>query len=270
MAFCLFFGLCGLLLGSFLNVCIVRLPAGESVVSPRSHCRQCKQPIANRDNIPLLSYLLMGGACRACGSRISWHYPAVESATCVLFVMCCMRFSPVWLGGCWALLCFFLLGLAIMDAETLLLPDWFTLPGLLAGVVFAALRPGLEDSGWAWATAVRAAGWSLLAAAAAASGLLLITGVYWLVRRRMGMGLGDVKLLAMLAAWLGLRQTGLVLFLAVIAGALYGLGMILVNRRPGTSPGQLRVPFGTMLSLAGLYSIFLGERTLGWYAQFFH
>jgi leader peptidase (prepilin peptidase) / N-methyltransferase len=95
------------------------------------------------------------------------------------------------------------------------------------------------------------------------------------VRRRMGMGLGDVKLLAMLAAWLGLRQTGLVLFLAVVAGALYGLGMILVNRsgvnrRADTSPGQLPVPFGTMLSLAGLYSIFLGERTLGWYMQLFH
>jgi leader peptidase (prepilin peptidase)/N-methyltransferase len=103
----------------------------------------------------------------------------------------------------------------------------------------------------------------------AAAALLLIAGAYWLVRRRMGMGLGDVKLLAMLAAWLGLRQTGLVLFLAVVAGALYGLGMILLNRRPGTSPGQLPVPFGTMLSLAGLYSIFLGERTLHWYAQFF-
>jgi leader peptidase (prepilin peptidase)/N-methyltransferase len=110
-----------------------------------------------------------------------------------------------------------------------------------------------------------------LAAAAAAAALLLIAGAYWLLRRRMGMGLGDVKLLAMLAAWLGLRQTGLVLFLAVVAGALYGLGMILVNRKGDTSsPGQLPVPFGTMLSLAGLYSIFLGERTLGWYLQFFH
>jgi leader peptidase (prepilin peptidase)/N-methyltransferase len=104
--------------------------------------------------------------------------------------------------------------------------------------------------------------------------LLLIAGAYWLARRRMGMGLGDVKLLAMLAAWLGLRQTALVLFLAVIAGALYGLGAILSARR-GVSgedeipAGQLPIPFGTMLCLAGLYTIFLGERTLGWYAQFF-
>ena len=134
--------------------------------------------------------------------------------------------------------------------------------------------PGLEGAAWAWGTAIRAAGRSLLAAAVAAAALLLIAGVYWLARRRMGMGMGDVKLLAMLAAWLGLRQTGLVLFLAVIAGALYGLGTILCNRRNEAtrhSPaGQLPVPFGTMLSLAGLYSIFLGERTLGWYMQFFH
>jgi leader peptidase (prepilin peptidase) / N-methyltransferase len=107
--------------------------------------------------------------------------------------------------------------------------------------------------------------------------LLAIAGGYWLARRRMGMGMGDVKLLAMLAAWLGLRQTGLVLFLSVIVGALYGLGIILLRRRNDggeeeeqVAAGQLPVPFGTMLSLAGLYSIFLGERTLGWYMKFFH
>jgi leader peptidase (prepilin peptidase)/N-methyltransferase len=267
---CIFFGVFGLLLGSFLNVCILRLPAGESVVWPGSHCRQCDQPIAARDNIPVLSYLLLGAACRACGSRIAWRYPVIELATCALFVTCCLRFSFSWLAGCWALLCFLLLGLAVMDAETLLLPDVFTLPGLVAGVVFAALRPGLEGGEWAWETALRAAGWSLLAAAVGASALLLVAGAYWLARRRRGMGLGDVKLLAMLAAWLGLRQTGVVLFLAVVAGALYGLGTILLRRRDEVSPGQLPVPFGTMLSAAGLYSIFLGERTLGWYLKFFH
>jgi len=269
MIACFFFAICGLLLGSFLNVCIVRLPAGESVVRPRSHCRQCNQPIANRDNIPVLSWLLLGAKCRACGERIPWHYPVVELATCVLFTMCCLNFSPSWLAGCWALLCFLLLGLAVTDAETLLLPDWFTLPGLVAGVVFAGLRPGLERGDWAWQTGLRAAGRSLLAAALFAAALLLIAGAYWLVRRRMGMGMGDVKLLALLAAWLGLRQTALVLFLAVIAGALYGIKLILWRSREGPA-GQLAVPFGTMLSLAGLYSIFLGERTLGWYLQFFH
>lgn len=272
---CIFFGTCGLLLGSFLNVCIVRLPVGESVAWPRSHCRQCDRPIANWDNIPVLSWLLLGASCRACGGRISWHYPAVELATCILFVMCCLRFSPGLPAAGWALLCFLLLGLAVMDADTLLLPDKFTLPGLAAGIGFAALRAGLRDG--AWMPAFRAAEHSLLAAGVAAAVLLLIAGAYWLARRRMGMGLGDVKLLAMLAAWLGLPQTALVLFLAVIVGALYGLAMILFRRRQDQVEGeeqlpmaQMPVPFGTMLSLAGLYSIFLGERTLRWYTQFFH
>ena len=272
---CIFFGICGLLLGSFLNVCIVRVPVGESVAWPRSHCRQCDQPIAGWDNIPVLSWLLLGAACRACGGRISWRYPAIELATCTLFVMCCLRFSPGWPAACWALLCFLLLGLAVMDAETLLLPDVFTLPGLAAGILFAGLRAGLRAG--AWTAGLLAAWHSLLAAVVAAAVLLLIAGGYWVARRRMGMGLGDVKLLALLAAWLGLPQTALVLFLAVIVGALYGLGMILLFRRQDKPKGddqlpigQMPVPFGTMLSLAGLYSIFLGERTLRWYTQFFH
>jgi leader peptidase (prepilin peptidase)/N-methyltransferase len=260
-------------LGSFLNVCIVRVPVGESVAWPRSHCRQFDQPIASWDNIPVLSWLLLGAACRACGGRISWRYPAIELATCTLFVMCCLRFSPGLPAACWALLCFLLLGLAVMDADTLLLPDLFTVPGLGAGIAFAGLRAGLREG--AWMPVFRAVWHALLAAAVAAAVLLLIAGVYWLARRRMGMGLGDVKLLAMLAAWLGLPQTALVLFLAVIVGALYGLGMILSHRRQDKAGdqlpiGQMPVPFGTMLSLAGLYSIFLGERTLRWYVQFFH
>jgi leader peptidase (prepilin peptidase)/N-methyltransferase len=275
---CLFFGLFGLLLGSFLNVCIVRLPAGESVVWPRSHCRQCDQPIASWHNVPVLSWLLLGGACRKCGGRISWRYPLIELAISILFLICCLRFSFGWPAAFWALLCFLLLGLAVMDAETLLLPDWFTLPGLVSGIVFSGLRPGLETGVWTWSATVRAAGLSLLYGAVAAAALLLIAGAYWLARRRVGMGMGDVKLLAMLGAWLGLRETGLVLFLAVVAGAIYGVGTILFRRRTGSRTGnddqlpagQLPVPFGTMLSLAGIYSIFLGERTLGWYAQFFH
>ena len=163
------------------------------------------------------------------------------------------------------MLCFLLLGLAVMDAETLLLPDWFTLPGLLAGVAFSALDGG----NWAWQTGLRAAGRSLLAASVAAAALLLIAGAYWLVRRRMGMGMGDVKLLAMLAAWLGLQQAALVLFLAVIAGALYGVILILWHPREGPA-SQLAIPFGTMLSVAGLYSVFLGERTLALYLQLLH
>ena len=111
---CLFFGLFGLLLGSFLNVCIVRLPVGESVVWPRSHCRQCDEPIANWDNVPVLSWLLLGGACRKCGGRISWRYPLIELAVCILFLICCLNFSFGWLAAFFycvaAALCFGALG----------------------------------------------------------------------------------------------------------------------------------------------------------------
>jgi len=267
---CLFFAAFGLLMGSFLNVCIVRLPLGESVVRPRSHCRQCGAPVAAWDNIPLLSWVLLRGKCRACGAPVSWQYPLVEAAVCTTFITCCLNFS---LGPAvaWGLLCFLLIGLAVMDAQTLLLPDAFTLPGLLAGLIFSAIRPGLERDDWSGQAALRSAGIALLAAALAASVLLLIAGAYWLVRRRMGMGMGDVKLIAMLAAWLGLAQAGLVLFLAVIAGALYGVALLLAGRgKSGESSGQLMVPFGTMLCLAGIYSLFVGERTLHWYLQFFH
>jgi leader peptidase (prepilin peptidase)/N-methyltransferase len=258
---CILFGVCGLLLGSFLNVCIVRLPAGESVVQPRSHCRSCGQPIAAWDNIPVLSWLMLKGACRGCGERIPWLYPLVELATCGLFVMCCLHFFASWQAGAWALLGFLLLGLAVMDAETLLLPDVFTLPGLAAGVVFAGLERG-----------VRGAGLSLLAAAAGAATLLLISGLYWLLRRRVGMGMGDVKLLAMLGAWLGIQQTALVLFLGVIVGAIYGVGILVFHRREADPlpASQFPVPFGTMLCAAGIYSIFFGPQTLQWYLQFFH
>src|SRR6202041_1681726 len=180
---------------------------------------------------PVLSWILLGAACRACGGRISWRYPAIESATCILFVICCLHFGFSWVAGFWALLGFLLLGLAVMDAETMLLPDWFTIPGLAAGIVFSALRPGLESGVWTYASALHAAAFSLLAAAIAAAALLLIAGAYWLARRRMGMGMGDVKLLAMLAAWLGLRQTAVVLFLAALAGTLYGLPLMLFHRR---------------------------------------
>jgi leader peptidase (prepilin peptidase)/N-methyltransferase len=267
---CIFFAVSGLLIGSFLNVCILRLPLGESIVAPRSHCRHCQQPIANLDNIPVLSWLLLGGACRSCGNRISWQYPLIESATCALYITCCLKFSPPSAAG-WAVLCFLLLGLAAMDAETLLLPDLFTLPGLAAGIVFAALRPGLESGVWNYSASLRAVGWSVLSAMVAAAALLLIAGAYWLARRRMGMGMGDVKLVAMLGAWLGLSLTALTVFLAVILGALYGLGMILFRKKEDIQPpGQLAVPFGTMLCVSGLYCIFLGQRTLDWYMQFFH
>jgi leader peptidase (prepilin peptidase) / N-methyltransferase len=157
-----------------------------------------------------------------------------------------------------------------MDAQTMLLPDLFTLPGLVLGVLFAGLRGAFRGAEPNAMAGLRSAAIASLAALLAAGILLLLLGVYWSVRRRQGMGMGDVKLLAMLAAWLGPPKTALAFFLAVVAGAAYGLLLIVVKRsEEGFTAGQLAIPFGTFLSFAGLYSIFLGDRTAAWYWQLF-
>jgi leader peptidase (prepilin peptidase) / N-methyltransferase len=267
----IFCALAGLAFGSFLNVCISRLPRGESVVRPRSHCRKCGEMISNRDNIPLLSWVVLKGRCRSCGAAIHWRYPLVEICTCLLFIACLFRFSEIWQVTAWAVFCWLLLGLAVMDAETMLLPDGFTIPGIVLGVLFAGLRGTVANEAFNLGAGWKAAGFSLLDAGCAAMFLLLVFGTYWLARRRRGLGMGDVKLIALLGAWLGLPRTALAFTLAAFLGAVYGLALLgrPTAKRKGTA-STLAIPFGTFLCLGGLYAVFLGDRTLRWYAQFFH
>lgn len=261
----IFVALLGLAFGSFLNVCIARLPRHESIVSPPSHCPHCGAPILTRDNIPLLSYLLLGRRCRSCHGAISWRYPAVELANASLWLACFLQFGTTPQAAAMAILCFLALGLAVMDAETMLLPDAFTLPGIALGILWTAVG---ADGGWL--EKLRAAGMSALWAAAAAGVILLIRAAYWLVRRREGMGLGDAKLFAMLAAWLGWQQALLILFLAVIVGALYGVLILARRGRDRTNtPIPARVPLGSFLCVATIYAVFLGPQTVGWYLGFF-
>src|SRR5271163_1129073 len=137
--------LAGLAFGSFLNVCISRLPRHESVVSPRSRCPQCLTPILTRDNIPLLSWALLRGRCRSCGVRIAVRYPLVEAVTAALFLLCFLEFGLTPRGIASAVLCWLLVGLAATDAETLMLPDALTLPGLALGVIYSGLM-GVDGS----------------------------------------------------------------------------------------------------------------------------
>src|SRR5271170_5683833 len=141
----IFCGLLGLVFGSFLNVCISRLPRHESVAAGRSRCPECGKPIRALDNVPLLSFLVLRGRCRDCGERISWRYPAIELATAALWVLCWLEFGLSVEGVGSAVLCFLLLGLAAMDAETMLLPNAFTLPGIVLGVIFSGAMCG---GGW--------------------------------------------------------------------------------------------------------------------------
>jgi len=217
----IFAGLLGLAFGSFLNVCLSRWPAGESIVQPRSHCRQCGRTLAWWENVPLLSWLALRGRCRTCRAWISWRYPLVELAVGVLWAMIAWQsynaFFPFEFAAGMMLFSWALVGLAVLDAEHLWLPDAMTLPGIALGFCWWFLQG--EQVGWAlhmppapWEDA-EDIGKRLLAILAAAGLILLIRWLYWLIRRREGIGLGDAKLMALLAAWLGLP------------GALLALGL---------------------------------------------
>lgn len=242
----------GLVFGSFLNVCISRLPHHRSIVRPRSHCPHCGAAISARDNIPLLSFFLLRRRCRSCRGPIAWRYPAIELATAALWLLCWLRYGPTLQAGGMAMLCFLLLGLAAMDAETMRLPDAFTLPGIFLGILYSGLIGGHFRS------YLISAVW----AAAAAAILLAISGMYWLVRRRFGMGVGDAKLIAMIATWLGPGLSLLVLFLAFAGAAIYGIAISLARRR---FEATAALPFGSFLCAAAIYTAFRGNQTLVWY-----
>jgi len=255
----------GLAFGSFLNVCISRLPRHESLVRPRSRCPRCGAMIRPFDNIPILSWLLLRGRCRSCRQRIAWRYPAVEFATAALFLLCYLSFGLTFVGVGIAVLCFLLLGLAVMDAETMRLPDAFTLPGIVLGIVFF----GVEESffGDLHHFFPRKLLLSTMVAAGAALFLLLIRWLYYLVRHREGLGIGDVKLFAMIAAWLGAAPSMLVLLLACVAAALFGILNAVLSRSKRSFGARL--PFGSFLCAAALFTIFRGEPIIRWYLHFY-
>jgi leader peptidase (prepilin peptidase)/N-methyltransferase len=265
----------GLALGSFLNVCISRLPRHDSVVRPPSHCPHCKARIAAYDNIPLISFLLLRGRCRNCQKRIAWRYPLVEASVAGLIVVNVFFNGIQFWSIASSVFCALLLALAVCDAETMQLPDALTLPLLGLGVLYRA-GDGLfgemhRGAAYAWHAALALGLRGAISAAATALALLLLRWIYALVRRRQGLGLGDVKLAAAIAAWLGARQMCVVFFLAVVTGALTALLVLaLRGHKRAKSEGPLAVPFGTFLALAGIYCGFLGEATLIWYLNFFH
>ena len=239
----------GLMLGSFFNVCIARLPQGESVVSPPSHCPKCQAPIQWYDNIPVVSYLVLGAKCRACRAPISIRYPIVEIVTALAFVAQAAMFldQPVLLASrlVFTSMLIILFG---TDYDTQRLPNVITLPGIVVGVIFSLFAPpGIVSS---------------LIGAAVGAGIL--QAVRWLWKRWRGvdgMGFGDVKMLAAIGAFLGWRQVWVVLFLASFTGAIVGIALSLGRGRSM----QTRLPFGTFLALAAYAASLIGERLLDWY-----
>lgn len=242
-------GVLGLMVGSFLNVVIGRLPAGESIVSPGSRCPACGTAIRWSDNIPVLSYLVLGGRCRACRAPISLRYPLVEVVTAAAFMLQAFVFldEPVVLAQ---RLVFtgLLVALFGTDLETQRLPNVLTLPGIAVGLAFSVVvPPGLVAA--------------LFGVALGASILALIRWGWERATGVEGMGLGDVKMIAMIGAFLGWQQVWVVLFLSSIAGAVIGVLLAALGGRTM----QTRLPFGTFLALAAYAASLVGPGLVAWY-----
>jgi leader peptidase (prepilin peptidase)/N-methyltransferase len=289
----IFAGLLGLAFGSFLNVCLSRWPAGESIVRPRSHCRQCVRTLAWWENVPLISWLALRGRCRTCRAWIGWRYPLVEASMALLWICATWRLfaalayainyneGPIkdvygTLGEAIPLMLFYwlLVALAVLDAENLWLPNWITLPGIILGFaskIFSLVlitRLGGPDvfekeKYGAYGFALR---W-LLGILTAAALILLIRWVYWLICHREGFGLGDAKLMALLAAWLGLPGALLSFVLGVVLGALVAVVLRLLPsaRRDSESWWLSKLPLGTFLCIGGIVSSLWGQPILAAY-----
>ncbi len=251
-AYVAFVGLLGLLVGSFLNVCIYRIPRDISVVRPRSFCPGCDNPIRAFDNIPLLSYLLLRGKCRHCCVSISIQYPLIEVTTAILFGTIGARYGVTGATFKWLLFESILTVLFWIDLEERILPDELTLGGTVAGLVCALFvkLPGLLTDllvpGWP------VTGQSMLNSAA---GGTLLAGSIWLLgfiylrfRKREGIGFGDVKLLALLGTFLGIEAGIQALLIGAVSGTVIGLGFILITRKDASTH---ELPFGSFLCLGG-------------------
>jgi leader peptidase (prepilin peptidase)/N-methyltransferase len=292
----------GLAFGSFLNVCIYRMPLGLSVVSPGSACPRCKRPIAFYDNLPVLSWLLLRGRCRQCHTAISPRYLFIEVLTGVLFLGCYSYFGLTLATLKYCVFGFLLLGLIFTDAETKLLPDKLTIPGLILGLIFSLLvpvhdlasqfLPGMVDLPVSADLGSRLLSLldSLLGVALGASFIYGAGAAYLRWRGTEGMGFGDVKLMAMVGAFLGMKLTIFTIFTASLAGSLCGLATVLVvwvkrthrfmrrlanlqaARRRGWQSAQMvyrhyQMPFGVFLGSMALVALFVGNQFLRWYGR---
>ena len=293
----------GLAFGSFLNVCIYRLPLGLSVVAPRSACPACKRPIAFYDNLPVLSWLILRGRCRHCQARISPRYLAIELLTAFLFLGCYAYFGFTLAALKYCVFGFLILGLIFTDAETKLLPDKLTLTGLALGLLFSFVvpvhdvasqfLPGVvnlpfsDEIAWRLFSVLD----SLLGAGVGASFIYGAGAAYLRWRGTEGMGFGDVKLMAMVGAFLGIKLTIFTIFAASLAGSFFGLTTVLIvwikrtrrftrrlpnlqaARRRGWQSAQVvyrnyQMPFGVFLGSMALVALFFGNQFLNWYGRF--
>lgn len=277
-------GVLGLVFGSFLNVCATRWPEDESAIKPRSHCRSCNRTLAWWENVPLVSWLVLRGRCRSCRAWIGWRYPLVELAVGILWALTAWQFFsvhpvPDFSSAAYAvdfasgiariIFLWLLVALAVFDLENLWLPDRLIWPGIGLGLVLGLTRATLTTISiagggfavWKHIAAQAVVDW-FIGAVFAAGVLLVIRWVYQMIRDQEGIGMGDVKLMAMLGGWLcAIRLWLLALVLGIILGALVALLMLaLPSMRAGRKNWNLqKLPFGTFICLGGIISSLWGQ-----------
>jgi leader peptidase (prepilin peptidase)/N-methyltransferase len=243
------FGLC---VGSFLNVCAYRLPLGESIVHPRSRCTSCGRTLTWFDNVPVLSWAALGGRCRSCKQPVSWMYPAVEVVTALVFVITYLTYGLTLLSLVRVVFACALIVLFVTDLQHKILPNAITLPGIVVGFVCSVFLP----PGWMS---------SLIGLAVGGGFLLAIAEAYYRIRGQEGLGMGDVKLLAMIGAFLGWKLVLLTLVFASFTGSLAG-GVLIASGRGNM---KYALPFGTFLAVGALFAATWGEPIADWYFGFY-
>ncbi len=246
----------GAVVGSFLNVCIYRLPRSESLVFPASHCPKCGNAIRPYHNIPIISYLVLKGRCRSCGEHISPQYPLVELTNALLTLFLFMKFgiSPTFIFL--FIFCSALVVITFIDLEHRIIPDVISLPGIAVGFIssFFAQAPGWQDSMAGWLN-------SLVGILAGGGSLLVVAFVYHLLTKKEGMGGGDIKLLAMMGAFLGWAAVPFIIFASSLTGSVIGIALMLAQKKDT----KLAIPFGPFLAFGAILYVFCGKEIIGWY-----
>ena len=271
----LIYGLFGLIIGSFLNVCIYRIPLGKSVVFPGSSCPQCGKAIRAYDNIPVLSYIILRGKCRFCGKPISIQYPLVELLTGLSFYFCGRIWyltSPAFVNTLF--LCVVII-LVFTDFHHRILPNVLTIPGIIAGVLLSLFQtPSFYSDTLSVRTALSLSEnpqsvlpWvGSIFGAVIGGGILLLVGVGYLkLRKKEGLGMGDVKMMAFVGAFLGWRLALLTIFSGAVLGTLISIPFML----SGKMNLQSKLAFGVFLGIGAAFSLFFGLPVLDWYLKFF-
>jgi leader peptidase (prepilin peptidase)/N-methyltransferase len=242
----------GSIVGSFLNVCILRLPKEESIVWPGSHCPHCNTPIKFYDNIPLISYILLKGRCRHCHSPISFQYPLIEGIAALGSLILLMKFGPSLSYLFYFIFVAALIVITVIDLYHQIIPDVISLPGVGVGLLASLVIPQITFFN------------SLLGILLGGGSLFLVATLYQWLFKREGMGGGDVKLLAMIGAFLGWKAVILTILLSSLIGSITGIIIMLLKGKDF----KYAIPFGPFLSLAAVIALFYQDQIMFWYLQY--